>query len=387
MNYWLDLFTGTTWNEFRNAGANITGFNERNKNVAHEIQRGDIFLCYLTGVMRWVGALEVIKPTNDTRIIWKDTLFPVRFEVKPLILLNPEQGLPREELEGRVSFFSGPQGRRKFQGFVRGSPRRFNHPEDGELIFNLLQQTQKEPIARPVDSRKLARKPYSLFKAEQRSGKEVIPVEVSIPEPEEPVEQTIIWSEENLPLDDTIKSSTQHTEMQFHLLRLGIDMGLDVWVAKNDRSKAWKGQVLSTLPHMIEELPTQFNEATHRTIELIDVLWLKGNSIVAAFEVECTTSIYSGLLRMSDLVSLQPNLNINLYIVAPDERRDKVQQEILRPTFKLREKPLSHICGFLAFSNLMEKVNGIRSLGIVESIKPDFLEHSAEFFGEDKKDK
>ncbi len=37
---------------------------------------------------------------------------------------------------------------------------------------------------------------------------------------------------------------------------------------------------------MLDELPTQFNEATTRTIELIDVLWLKGNSILAAFEVE-----------------------------------------------------------------------------------------------------
>ena len=49
------------------------------------------------------------------------------------------------------------------------------------------------------------------------------------------------------------------------------------------------------------------------TIELIDVLWLQGNAIVAAFEVESTTSIYSGLLRMSDLVAMQPNLNIPLW--------------------------------------------------------------------------
>jgi hypothetical protein len=113
--------------------------------------------------------------------------------------------------------------------------------------------------------------------------------------------------------------------MQFYLLRLGIDMGLDVWVAKNDRTKMWNGQMLGSLPRMVSELPTQFNEATTRTIELIDVLWLKGNSIVAALEVEYATSIYSGLLRMSDLLSLQPNLDINLYLVAPDERRNKVQ--------------------------------------------------------------
>jgi hypothetical protein len=44
-----------------------------------------------------------------------------------------------------------------------------------------------------------------------------------------------------------------------------------------------------------------------RTVELIDVLWLNGNAIVAAFEAESTTSIYSGLLRMADLLSMQPN--------------------------------------------------------------------------------
>jgi hypothetical protein len=94
---------------------------------------------------------------------------------------------------------------------------------------------------------------------------------------------------------------------------LGRDMGFDLWVARNDRSKTWNGTALGALPGMVERLPTQFNEATNRTIELIDVLWLKGNSILAAFEVEATTSVYSGLLRMSDLLALQPNLSINLF--------------------------------------------------------------------------
>lgn len=75
---------------------------------------------------------------------------------------------------------------------------------------------------------------------------------------------------------------------------------------------------------MKNKLPAQFDEATNRTIELIDVLWLDGNTIVAAFEVEHTTSIYSGLLRMADLVAMQPNLNHRLFTVAPDERREKV---------------------------------------------------------------
>jgi hypothetical protein len=58
---------------------------------------------------------------------------------------------------------------------------------------------------------------------------------------------------------------------------------------------------------MRSNLPRQFDDATNRTVELIDVLWLQGNAIVAAFEVESTTSIYSGPLRMADLVAMQPN--------------------------------------------------------------------------------
>ncbi len=141
---------------------------------------------------------------------------------------------------------------------------------------------------------------------------------------------------------------------------------------------------MGQLPGVVTELPTQFNPATNQTIELIDVLWLRGNSIVAAFEVESTTSIYSGLLRMSDLLALQPNLEISLFLVAPDERRDKVEQELLRPTFKkLREKPLLKVCGFLAFSKLLERIEAIRRLGLATSLKPTFLDQTAEFFGDE----
>lgn len=371
MNYWLDLFTGTTWDEFRKAGATISGFRQSRQTIAEKINPGDIFICYLTGVMRWVGILEVVSPTNDTSPIWKDADFPVRFAVRPLILLDAEQGIPMDELEGRVDFYQGLPDRGKFKGFLRGSPTLFKCQEDGQLIHDLLQQAAKQPILRPVDAKKLARKPYNLFKADRTKGKTIIPAQVTVPEPEEIEQQE---TKPYLPTEDITTSATQHTEIQYYLLRLGVDMGLDIWVAKNDRSKIWNGHMLGALPRMVSELPTQFNEATNRTIELIDVLWLKGNSIVAAFEVEYTSSIYSGLLRMSDLLSLQPNLDINLYLVAPDERRSKVQQEILRPTFELREKPLSKVCGFLSFSVLIEKIEGIRKLGIAESVKPDFLE-------------
>jgi hypothetical protein len=119
---------------------------------------------------------------------------------------------------------------------------------------------------------------------------------------------------------------------------------------------------------MLSVIPTQFNAATTRTIELIDVLWLRGNSIIAAFEVEATTSIYSGLLRMRDLLALQPNLDIRLFLVAPEDRRDKVEQEIGRPTFARGERPLPKVCGFLAFDKLVETVKAIRKLGLTRDL-------------------
>lgn len=378
MTYWLDLFTGTTWREFREAGASVSGFSPQRRHVAQRLKKGDILLCYMTGVMRWVGALEVLGPSNDTRTIWKDKEFPVRFAVKPLMMLDAEYGVPMEHLEGQVSFFSSAKDRGKFRGIVRASPNPLT-AKDGEVVFTLLRKTEQSPVARPVDPKKLAKKPF--YKVEPKRGARSQLTLVSVPEPED---TPAIAAME--PLLAAEPSTTRHTEIQHELLVLGAELGLDVWVARNDRSKKWNGGLLGSLPRMVDRLPTQFNEATNRTIELIDVLWLSGNSIVAAFEVECTTSIYSGLLRMSDLLALQPNLDINLYLVAPDERRDKVEQELLRPTFSLRDKPLAKCCGFLAFSTLCEKLEGIKRLGLSGSLKPSFLKTTAEFFEPSQED-
>ena len=373
MKYWLDLFTGTTWDEFRKAGGNTTGFRSRMRQTVAKVKPGDILLCYLTGVMHWVGALEVVGPSTDERGIWKEQHFPERLAVSALIVLDPEYGVPMSELEGKVSFYRGPEDRGKFVGFVRRSPNPFAKSKDGDLILDLLKKAQASPVSRPVDQKKLARKP--LYKAEQRRGKKKLEAVVTVPESEEKDATPA-----GMPKEESRQAATKHTEIQYNLLGLGAAMGFDLWVARNDRSRLWNGQALGSLPRMVSELPTQFNEATNRTIELIDVLWLRGNSIVSAFEVESTTAIYSGLLRMSDLLALQPNLDIRLFLVAPDERRDKVEQEILRPTFALREKPLATVCGFVGFTGFLKTLEGIRSLGLEDSLKPDFVQKIAEYF-------
>jgi hypothetical protein len=373
--YWLDLFTGKTWDEFRTAGANTTGFRQGSAAVCNRIRARDILVCYVTGVKRWVGALEVVGPTTDQTRIWEDDAFPVRFTVRPIVLLDAIHGVAMEDLEGKVAFFAGPQHYGGYRGFVRRSPNRFDRASDGELLVNLLRQAEKDRVARPIDERAYRRRPAYLLKG--RLGDVQAERVVTVPEREPESERV----EASPRLVEVAAGDTRHTEMQWELLQLGSAMGLDVWVASNDRGREWKGQPLTKTPRLVTSLPKLFNEVTNRTIEMIDVLWLKGNSIHAAFEVEATTSVYSGLLRMSDLLALQPNLNINLFIVAPESRREKVRDEILRPTFQWRDRPLSTVCGYLPFSTVKEQAEGIRRLNLAASLKPDFLTAHAEYFG------
>jgi hypothetical protein len=173
-----------------------------------------------------------------------------------------------------------------------------------------------------------------------------------------------------------IAEINEHTEIQYLLLRLGNDMGFDVWAARNDRNKQHNGENFASIPRFRTVLPLQFDSQTNKTIENIDVLWLKGNTFMAAFEIESTTSIYSGLLRMSDLITMQPNLNIPLYLVAPDERSNKVLAEVNRPTFARLEPPLSEMCRFISFSKLKEELTKIKA--IIKYIKPEYLTEISE---------
>ncbi len=155
-------------------------------------------------------------------------------------------------------------------------------------------------------------------------------------------------------------------------------MGLDVWAPKRDRNRTWESRVIASVPKLRDRLPTQFDENTNRTIEEIDVLWLQGQTIVAAFEVEHSTSIFSGLLRMSDLLTMQPNITINLYIVGPDERHTKFENEVARPTFAARARPLHSLCRFLPYSKLCERLEEAKN--VIRFLRPEFLDEIAELY-------
>ena len=151
--------------------------------------------------------------------------------------------------------------------------------------------------------------------------------------------------------EDELRESLR---IQANLAEIGAQMGFRIWLPRADRTRVltqWKPDD----GKLLDQLPGGFDQATMKTIEQIDVIWIKGRSITRAFEVEHTTSVYSGLLRMADLLAMEPNLKIKLHIVAPISRRGKVLQEIRRPVFALlRGGALSDTCTYLSYDTVAD---------------------------------
>lgn len=229
--------------------------------------------------------------------------------------------------------------------------------------FTVMEDGRYGLLAQPV------KMPSSLYKVqpEKASGASSTAV-VTVPPREE----------EGTAPEASDSSQPSHTEIQGRLLALGSTMGLSVWAPMSDRGKAWSGGRLAEIPKLLSKLPRQFDEATNKTIEYIDVLWMDGHAIIAGFEVEHTSTIYSGLLRMSDLVTMQPNLEIKLYLTAPDERFSKFAREIGRPTFSRRPKPLHSMCRFLPYGSLIKRLTEAQNL--IRHLRPNFLDDVAEAY-------
>jgi len=357
--YWLDLFTGKTWEEFLKNGARISGFREGRRKYSKKIKLGDYFICYLTGISRFIGVLEVLSGSYyDKTPIWEDEDFPVRFKVKLIYKLDPKTAIPVLSFKNKLSLFKDLKSPNAWSGFFRGSPAEYS-PKDGRIIISAIEDAVKNPIEREYDEKKYWRRPRKIYK----SNLGVVTI------PEKAIEEI-----EPLPVERIEKAT--HEEIQWMLLQIGSDMGLDVWVARNDINKEFNGKFFKDIPNLRNKLPRQFDDVTNRTIELIDVLWLQGDAIVAAFEVEHSTAIYSGLLRMSDLVTMQPNIKLDLYLVAPDDRREKVFVEINRPTFARLKPPLPKICKFIPYSKLKKE---IKNLGPkMRFMKPEFIDEISE---------
>ncbi|HSQ29646.1 MAG TPA: type II restriction endonuclease [Gemmatimonadaceae bacterium] len=126
-----------------------------------------------------------------------------------------------------------------------------------------------------------------------------------------------------------------HTEVQGWLRDLGSALGFDVWIAANDVNRSYDSGRLGD--GCMRALPAQVEQSSGvDAVRLIDVIWFERQSgrVAGAFEVEHTTSIYSGIVRLLDLALGGIDQPVQgLYLVAPDAREDDVRTQLARPAF------------------------------------------------------
>ena len=337
MNYYTDLFSPETYTAFSNSDKTISGFRKHQRNTVANLKIGDILLCYITKISRWVGILEVKEELFEDHtpiFVEENDPFVMRIKVEPVIWLPLNKSIPIHEdfIWQNLSFTKSlPKNSTYWTGMVRNSLKKLED-SDGEILYKSLNRQKSEDKIFEItgeDAKKLKRTTV------RTKDKEI---DVVVPE-------DIIEEDEETGTPESMK-------IQALIAEIGERMGVKIWIPKSDRSrvlKNWKPENGILLDH----LPLNYDDTTLKTIENIDVIWIKGRSIVRAFEIEHTTSIYSGILRMADLMALQPNLNIKAHIVAPEERKEKVLDEIRRPVFSLLEKgPLAESCSFISYDSI-----------------------------------
>ncbi len=139
-NYWLCLFTGTSWTQFLDSEKKQVGFNASQVKQAHKIKPGDYLIAYLTKVSRFVAILKVTEEAviSDEQK-WTEGLFPVRIGAEPVMQLPIPAAIPMSAFLGKLTFLMADEMpvAGVWSAHVRSSPRRWQY-EDGEAVSNYL---------------------------------------------------------------------------------------------------------------------------------------------------------------------------------------------------------------------------------------------------------
>lgn len=145
---------------------------------------------------------------------------------------------------------------------------------------------------------------------------------------------------------DPASPTLGHPEVQALLAEIGAAKSYDIWLPQNDRQR------ISTTCIPRDRVSVA-NPLLRTTLEQLDVVWLTrgSNEPSALFEVEHSTSIYSGLLRFNDIhLLLDRCKDVRFTIVSDEKRRSAYARQLNRPTFQASS--LSETCTFLDYNNV-----------------------------------
>lgn len=125
-------------------------------------------------------------------------------------------------------------------------------------------------------------------------------------------------------------SLTRHSELIALLAKIGAARGHDIWIGQREQRETVSGLVeeIKLRDLVTAKLTALKGVKNLRPVLDMDLLWLDGNEVIRAFEVECTTTMTSGLQRGSNLPATVPKT-----MVIPEEREDDFNRKMKSPLF------------------------------------------------------
>ncbi len=129
------------------------------------------------------------------------------------------------------------------------------------------------------------------------------------------------------------KIHRMHTTMIAILAEVGKANGYEIWIGKREQgdplAEAFPSRDGDLRQYVSRSSLQELKNAQNiEDVEYIDVLWLEGDLVKAAFEIEATTSMTEALKRGSNIESSVPK-----YLVIPQEREDQLLRKLRSPLF------------------------------------------------------
>lgn len=127
-------------------------------------------------------------------------------------------------------------------------------------------------------------------------------------------------------LEKRAKADYSHSMLQGMLIELGNMLGYDTFSA--DAKPQYRDTTVGELS-TIEALPDFTTKRILDTVRKIDVIWLEDEFPICCFEIEHSTDVTKGLLRMHQLARFQTQF----FIIAAEGMRRKFETEISKSPF------------------------------------------------------
>ena len=278
---WLFVASSDNWQRVVNRGSFGVKPQSPSIRAVKEAQPGEPCIAFVSGQKLFAGLGKITRCYHYD----KTSDFPHRVGLE--VKLNLAKGIPLDLAKNALQCIKDKNNPGKD---LRRAMRRI--PLSGYEVFKagLKSDTQGE-------SEKLA----------EREGHELISI------PIEPI--------------DTHTNDT-HTKAEGALLELGNLLGYDTYVTADDRNKKYRDIPLAEIA-TLQELPNSIAQSILNTVRHIDVIWFKEELPEYCIEVEHSTDITRGLLRLYQLRGLKTSF----MVVAPAEARDKFEREVEKAPF------------------------------------------------------